>query len=440
MQALSQLSYGPTRSRRKLRRGLRIVKRGGAGHLRPQRRYSPAHFVRGRGGISLSNAEAMVPDGATIMRIIQAYRAAGAAGRTREAEEMLTRVTQLAPAHPAVLNELGLRLMQRGETARARELFLRATVADPSHPALWSNLASSLHALGLADEEMQAIERALALEPRHPTALLQKGALIEQRGDTRNAARVYRAALATVGPEISPPPTLRAALEHARAAVESDDAAFAAVIEERVASVRAQHGTQGTPRADRCLEILTGRRARYLPQPTFLYFPGIPALEFFDNEQFPWLAAIEAASGEMRAELAAVLASDQAGLQPYVAYPEGVPLDQWRELNQSRRWSAYFLWNQGAPQEAHIARCPRTAQLLRSAPQCDVPQRGPNAFFSILEPHTRIPPHTGVTNARLTVHVPLIVPPRCGFRVGAETREWVAGRAWAFDDSIEHEA
>jgi len=34
----------------------------------------------------------------------------------------------------------------------------------------------------------------------------------------------------------------------------------------------------------------------------------------------------------------------------------------------------------------------------------------------------------------------LIVPPGCGFRVGGETREWQVGRAWAFDDTIEHEA
>ena len=36
--------------------------------------------------------------------------------------------------------------------------------------------------------------------------------------------------------------------------------------------------------------------------------------------------------------------------------------------------------------------------------------------------------------------LPLIVPGRCHFRVGSETREWVEGRAWLFDDSIEHEA
>jgi aspartyl/asparaginyl beta-hydroxylase (cupin superfamily) len=36
--------------------------------------------------------------------------------------------------------------------------------------------------------------------------------------------------------------------------------------------------------------------------------------------------------------------------------------------------------------------------------------------------------------------LPLVVPEDCRFRVGNETREWEEGRAWAFDDTIEHEA
>ncbi|MDR5726067.1 MAG: aspartyl/asparaginyl beta-hydroxylase domain-containing protein, partial [Terriglobia bacterium] len=48
--------------------------------------------------------------------------------------------------------------------------------------------------------------------------------------------------------------------------------------------------------------------------------------------------------------------------------------------------------------------------------------------------------HTGVTNTRLIGHLPLIVPQNCRFRVGNETREVVKGKAWLFDDSIEHEA
>ena len=55
-------------------------------------------------------------------------------------------------------------------------------------------------------------------------------------------------------------------------------------------------------------------------------------------------------------------------------------------------------------------------------------------------PRTKIPAHTGVTNTRLTVHLPLVVPPGCRFRVGGETREWRKGTAWVFDDTIEHEA
>jgi aspartate beta-hydroxylase len=379
-------------------------------------------------------------DNATVLRLIQAYKAAGAAGRMAEAERQLAQVARLAPAHPAVLNELGLQMLQRGEAGTARELFRRATQADPRHPQLWSNLAASLDALNQLTEEHDAIERALALEPRHLTALLQKGTLLERTGDPRTAARVYRNALATLSAAERPPATVAAMIEHARAAIATDDAQLAAAIEERLAGIRTRHGGGPYRRVEHCVDLLTGRRSRFTPQPTFMYFPEIPAVEFFDRADSPWLDAIEAASDAIRAELMDVLVSDREGLEPYVAYPEGVPLNQWRELNKSRRWSAYFLWNQSVPQPAHLARCPRTAEALRGAPQCDVAARAPTAYFSILDAKTRIPPHTGVTNIRLTVHLPLIVPPDCGFRVGGETREWIAGKAWVFDDTIEHEA
>jgi aspartate beta-hydroxylase len=61
-------------------------------------------------------------------------------------------------------------------------------------------------------------------------------------------------------------------------------------------------------------------------------------------------------------------------------------------------------------------------------------------MFSLLKPKTRIPPHTGVSNVRLVTHVPLIIPEGCGFRVGNTTRQWEPGKAWVFDDTIEHEA
>jgi aspartyl/asparaginyl beta-hydroxylase (cupin superfamily) len=41
---------------------------------------------------------------------------------------------------------------------------------------------------------------------------------------------------------------------------------------------------------------------------------------------------------------------------------------------------------------------------------------------------------------RAIVHLALIVPEGCTFRVGGETRPWVEGQAFVFDDTIEHEA
>jgi aspartate beta-hydroxylase len=355
--------------------------------------------------IVLSNVNPVPADNGTILQLIQGSKAAEAGGRNGEADQLLTRAAQLAPGHPAVLNELGLRMMQRGDAGKARELFQRATQADPNHPALWANFAASLDALGLQQEELEAIEKALLLDPRHLPSLLQKGALIEGRGDVRNAARAYRNALATIPPGATPTAAVSAMVERARGAVRADDDALAAALDERLAAVRARHGTAGFARVNHCIDILTGRRARYNPEPTFMYFPEIPAVEFFERGDFPWLDAIEAATDDIRGELTTILVADRAGLEP-----------------------------------SHIARCPLTMRALASAPLCDVGSRAPTIFFSILDASTQIPPHSGVTNTRLTVHLPLIVPPNCGFRVGSETREWVPGKAWVFDDTIEHEA
>ena len=46
----------------------------------------------------------------------------------------------------------------------------------------------------------------------------------------------------------------------------------------------------------------------------------------------------------------------------------------------------------------------------------------------------------GSSNARLTAHLPLVVPPGCcSIRVGGETRPYREGELLVFDDSYEHE-
>lgn len=98
------------------------------------------------------------------------------------------------------------------------------------------------------------------------------------------------------------------------------------------------------------------------------------------------------------------------------------------------------MWRDGEVVPENAARCPKTLKALDHAPLSRTKGRMPSILFSLMRPGAHIPPHTGVTNARLICHLPLIVPDGCVFRVGNEVRPWVEGKAWVFDDSINHEA
>jgi aspartyl/asparaginyl beta-hydroxylase (cupin superfamily) len=374
-----------------------------------------------------------------IRALLEQSERAYAARDGATAMRLLLEAGNIAPEHPMVLNVAGIRALNEGHAAQARELFGRAIAREDKTAALYVNLSAALRQLQLPDEEGQALERALALEPRNLLALLGKAALTERRGDPRAAATHYANALKTIQPGQSLPEGLRPALAAAQQAVMANTDALEKHLEARLSKARATpDGSQ--ERFEHALGALLGRRRIYQPQPTQMHFPKVPALEFYPREMFPWLASLEAGAAEVRAEFERVFVEDQQQLEPYIAYPEGLPLDQWRDLNRSRRWSAYFLWRDGKPVEANLARCPRTAALLERMPMHDVSRHAPTAFFSILDARTHIPAHTGVTNTRVIVHLPLVLPGQCRFRVGSQTREWRAGEAWVFDDTIEHEA
>jgi aspartyl/asparaginyl beta-hydroxylase (cupin superfamily) len=185
---------------------------------------------------------------------------------------------------------------------------------------------------------------------------------------------------------------------------------------------------------------MLGRRTVFPNECHGLHYPFLPADVYFDREHFPWLAQLDAATATIRSELEAILAGREPGLTPYVEQPSGVPENKWSPLDRSLDWGALHLWRDGERNAEACARAPQTAALVETLPLCRIPGRAPAVFFSILKAGAHIPPHTGVTNVRSIVHLPLIVPDGCTFRVGGETRAWVEGEAFAFDDTIEHEA
>ena len=357
-----------------------------------------------------------------------------------DAQKLVDVALSRAPEHPLVLNSAAGHLQRTGRFALARELYQRAILSDPKSRVLWLNLAAACRSLGDTGAESQALDKALALEPRYVAALLQKADLMERLGKPMAAVQTFEAVLASIPPGEPIPQHMAPAIAHAREVVAANARALEAFLERELEPVRRANSGDDQRRYDACQAILLGRRRAYSSLPKDTYFPYLPAIEFFPREQFPWLDILEAATEDIAAEAFAVLHRESADFSPYVAFPPGTPLDEWAPLNHSMNWSVYSILHDGAAVPAHAAACPKTAAVLARLPLCDVPDYAPGAYFSVLKPHTRLPPHTGTTNTRSIVHLPLVIPPGCRFRVGAETRSWEKGKAWVFDDTIEHDA
>lgn len=343
------------------------------------------------------------------------------------------------PDHGPTLNALGLTLLDSGDAMGAVAALERAIAADAKAPPLWLNLAEARRRAGQHDGEIAALDGALALDPYLLPAMLKKAQAQERIGDP-GALATWRNLLAASPSSAGLPDPIRAALDHGRALIAAADARTGAALDARLADVLAAYPPEEMVRARGYADHLAGRRKIYVQEPTAGHFPYLPAFEYFDRALFPWFAELEAATATIRDELLAIWSDDEEGFRPYVAFDATQPANQWGDLNHSPRWSAWFLWENGVRNDAHCARCPRTAALLDGLPMLDHPGKGPTVMFSVLAPKTRIPPHTGSSNVRTTIHLPLVVPPGCGFRVGSDIRKWVPGTAWAFDDTIEHEA
>lgn len=375
-----------------------------------------------------------------IAPLLQAANEASQRGQWTQAEQLWKRVLELEPSHPGANQALGAQAFRRGQHHAARAHLEAARKGAPADPALALSLAIVLRKLGDLEAELQAIDAALAADAYFLPALLARGDCLERMRRPRAAAAAYMNALAVAPAEAGWPPALRGQLAHARDAARDHSRTFSAFLSERMGSAASRLAPAEAERWREAASILSGQSRPYLSRCSRLQVPRLPAIPFFERERFAWAEALEAKTEAIAAELRGLLERQGANFQPYVAYAAGTPVSQWSELNHSLRWSSYFLWRDGAAVAEAQAQCPVTTAALAQVGMADIAGLCPNAMFSALAPRTHIPPHHGETNARLVVHLPLIVPSRCSYRVGFEWREWKVGEVLVFDDSIEHEA
>jgi hypothetical protein len=329
----------------------------------------------------------------------------------------------------------GIGALQRGDFATARDAFASVTASGTASPQAWLFLAQACEGLDDRPQALLALDQVLGADPGNPFALLMKGDFHARSGEDRAAVSFYRMGLRRAADLQQLPGDLPERVRRAEAAIAAAEERF----EGELHRVLAQRGIERVPpRFTEALAIASGRQPVYLQQPTSFYFPGLPQTPWYPREMFPWVAELETAVPQMRAEIERVLA-DERGVEPYVQ-EEARRASRGHSLLNDASWSAFHLFRAGERVEENAARCPLIMRLLEVLPIPVIERRSPMALISILKPGTHIPPHHGMINTRLICHIPLVVPKGCRLRVGAETREVVEGQAMIFDDSFEHEA
>lgn len=334
------------------------------------------------------------------------------------------------------LIEAGYAALERGEVARARDLLEQSIASGAVNATVWLALARARAALKDEHGELEALNRALALEPRNLPALLAKGDHLLRNGDRRAAVSHYGPALKLAAAAKNLTPSLQEPLRRAQAAIDT----LARELETHVRDTLSAKGfdeRNAPPRFARAVDILLGKRRPFVQAPRYFYFPELPQVQFYERSDFAWAPAIEAHFREILEELERLVPKPDL-FPPYVSANPNRPA-QAGNLVDNPDWGAFFLKKDGQLQPGAES-CPATWRALQLAPLTQIPDRAPSVLFSRLAAGAHIPPHTGMINARLICHLPLIVPEDCRLRVGNEIRSWTPGELLIFDDSMEHEA
>ncbi len=362
-----------------------------------------------------------------------------------DAEKLFEQILKAAPRNITALRYLAGRAVERRDLGTAEKYIKKALQIAPRRPELYQNLAIVLRAQGELEEALSAYNNSLRLNLRQPLCWIQRGDVLQAIGRSKDAVASYFYAakisgnLGILGNAHKGNPQAQKIIGRAaRTLIIEREKAIAAATQD----IHPAAGNENLGRA-----VMAGRhiaqaaRPAYsdpLQRPAFCYFPGLETKPFYERNEFPFLRNIESSTQTILSELEAVLSAGQT-LEPYVKIEADNPA-QWGTLNYSPQWSAYHLYKDGKRLEEHCEQCPETTKIIESLPLSDIPDQAPEVFFSVLKPGTHIPPHFGIANYKLAVHLPLIVPNSCAIRVGDITRNWSQGKCLIFDDSFEHEA
>jgi hypothetical protein len=184
----------------------------------------------------------------------------------------------------------------------------------------------------------------------------------------------------------------------------------------------------------------SNRNSKDLMQcPSFLYIPDLPSQPFFSCEQVLGLREFVEEISNYKSFLRELPSSK---FKDYVETVGNIPLsEEWKTIRDNR-WTSTHLINGGEPILFEESQINSLIELfLENDLICHCSSHAPEVFVSVLDKNTQIPEHFGVSNAKLTVQIPLDVTNQASLTVANQTRKWDgADMCKIFDDSFKHSA
>lgn len=338
--------------------------------------------------------------------------------------------------------------VRRDDFDRAIQLLRAALQIDPLAEAVAMRCAELLV---VKDDLRQAIGVLIDLVQRKPDchhAWLMVGWLKDARGDVPGALRAWYQAITRAQKALqwrdsdSTPEHL---LLLVTGAVDRLRASRRELFLGSYERLRSEVGVEQLTRVDRAVAAYLGEWEAVpesrRQQPKFFFFPDLPQGPYHDPHLHAWASRLQDEFPKIRSEAQRVWGEDQ-GFPNFLEFKEGENQSVYLQgAGPKPAWEAFFFYRHGKRYDANHERCPNTSRVLESIQLCRIQDQAPEICFSVLAPGSHIMPHYGVTNTRLVMHLPLIVPANCALNVvGLGEHAWREGELMMFDDTFQHEA
>lgn len=302
---------------------------------------------------------------------------------------------------------------ESGKLERAATLFRQAIQCDTRNAAPYLYLGNVLMSLGKSDAAIQVWSLGADLDARFINAW---------RGDGVDAYIKQRSKLAH-----------DAIRKH-----------FTSLHRQSIESFKKSNPDANVDRIAAAIWVQTHESAfeyRHPQQKPDLFFvPDLRPIAIYDVEQTPWSGALESMSEIIKQEFLAAreeAASEQAPYLPAGAAHLG---EDWEPLAGTLNWGSFHLYKKGRPNQKLLDLFPETLRALDKIPLVKTPTGPSEVLFSALGAAQHIPPHYGVANTDMTVHLPVVTSPDSAIRVADTVYEWQEGNVFAFDDAFFHES